>query len=104
MSSVARFKDAVEDGRRVLHFEGDLTLPRLGALPNRLDRLKGRGFLLDLSGVEPMGTAAAWLGPRAARQREVEITGANEDQKVRLRQVAEADQPVKVHPDQPPAV
>ena len=33
MSTVARFRDAVEDGRRVLHFEGDLTLPRLGVLP-----------------------------------------------------------------------
>src|SRR5437763_17034796 len=73
MSTVARFKDAVEDGRRVLHFEGDLTLPRLGLLPNRLDRLKGRGFLLDLSGVERMDTIGAWLVHRTARQREGEI-------------------------------
>ena len=103
MSSVARFKDAVEDGRRVLHFEGDLTLPRLGVLPNRLDRLKGRGFLLDLKGVERMDTIGAWLVHRTARQREGQIVGANEDQQVLLRQVAEADKPVKVHPDQPPA-
>src|SRR6476469_2856468 len=103
MSSVARFRDSVEDGRRVLHFEGDLTLPRLGILPNRLDRLKGRGFLLDLAGVDRMDTIGAWLIHRTARQREGEIVGANEDQTVLLRQVAEADQPVKVHPDQPPA-
>jgi phospholipid/cholesterol/gamma-HCH transport system permease protein len=102
MSTVARFRDAVEDGRRVLHFEGDLTLPRLGVLPTRLDRLKGRGFLLDLAGVERMDTIGAWLVHRTARQRDGEIIGANEDQKVLLRQVAEADQPVKVHPDQPP--
>ena len=102
MSTVARFKDAVEDGRRVLHFEGDLTLPRLGILPNRLDRLKGKGFLLDLSGVERMDTIGAWLVHRTARQRGGEIVGANEDQAILLRQVSEADQPVKVHPDQPP--
>src|SRR3954464_4108223 len=104
MSSVARFRDAVEDGRRVLHLQGDLTLPRLGPLRARLDGLKGRGFLLDLSGVERMDTIGAWLVHRTARQREGEIIGANEDQKVLLRQVAEADQPVKVHPDEPPAV
>src|SRR3569623_1583161 len=104
MSSVARFRDAVEDGRRVLHFEGDLTLARLGVLPTRRDRLKGRGFLLDLSGVERMDTIGAWLVHRTARQRDGEIVGANDDQKVLLRQVADADQPVKVHPDEPPAV
>src|SRR3569623_2320079 len=98
MSTVARFKDAVEDGRRVLHFEGDLTLARLGVLPTRLDRLKGRGFLLDLSGVERMDTIGAWLVHRTARQRGGEIVGASADQKVLLRQVADADQPVTVHP------
>src|ERR1700684_588049 len=102
MSTVARFRDAVEQGRRVLHCEGNLTLPRLGLLPTRLDRLKGRGFLLDLSGVERMDTIGAWLVHRTARQRGGEITGANDDQQVLLRQVADADQPVKVHADQPP--
>src|SRR5579875_2221363 len=95
MSQVARFRDAVEDGRRVLRFEGDLTLPRLGVLPTRLDRLKGRGFLLDLSGVDRMDTIGAWLVHRTARQRQGEIVGANDDQQVLLRQVAEADQPVR---------
>ncbi len=103
MSSVARFRDAVEDGRRVLHFEGDLTLPRLGVLPTRLDRLKGRGFLLDLSGVGRMDTIGAWLVHRTARHRQGEIVGANDDQQVLLRQVAEADQPVRVHPEEPPS-
>ncbi|HEX5184842.1 MAG TPA: ABC transporter permease [Allosphingosinicella sp.] len=102
MSHVARFRDAVEEGRRVLHFEGDLTLPRLGVLPTRLDRLKGRGFLLDLSGVDRMDTIGAWIVHRTARLRDGEIVGANDDQKVLLRQVAEADQPVQVHPEEPP--
>src|SRR3954454_13291632 len=103
MSTVARFKDAVEDGRRVLHFEGDLTLARLGVLPNRLDRLKGRGFLLDVSDVDRMDTIGAWLVHRTARQREGEIVGAKNGVEVLLRQVEAAAQTVKVRPDPPPA-
>jgi phospholipid/cholesterol/gamma-HCH transport system permease protein len=51
-----------------------------------------------------MDTIGAWLVHRTARQRDGEIIGANDDQQVLLRQVADADQPVKVHPDEPPAV
>src|SRR2546423_13670817 len=78
MSTVARFRDAVEDGRRVLHFEGDLTLARLGALPARLDRLKGRGFLLDLGRVERVDTIGGRLGHRTARPPAGESVGARE--------------------------
>src|SRR3954447_27009148 len=76
MSSVARYSESVEDGRRVLRFHGDLVLSRLGVLPTRLDRLKGKGFLLDVSDVDRMDTIGAWLVHRTARQREGEIVGA----------------------------
>ena len=49
-----------------------------------------------------MDTIGAWLVHRTARQRDGEIVGANDDQQVLLRQVADADQPVKVHPDSRP--
>jgi phospholipid/cholesterol/gamma-HCH transport system permease protein len=104
MSSVARYTESVEDGRRVLRFQGDLTLPRLGVLPTRLDRLKGRGFVLDISGVERMDTIGAWLIHRTARQRDGEIVGAKNGTASLLRQVEQADQPVKVRPDPPPAL
>ena len=78
MSSVARFTESNEEGRRVLRFQGDLTLSRLGVLPNRLDRLKGRDFLIDLSGVGRMDTIGAWLVHRTARDRGGEIVGADE--------------------------
>ena len=102
MSSVARFTEAAEQGRRVLHFQGGMTLPRLGVLPTRLDRLKGKGLLLEISGVGRMDTIGAWLLHRTARERGGEIVGANEDHATLLRLVAEADQPVKVRPDPPP--
>jgi len=103
MSSVARFTESNREGRRVLQFQGDLVLPKLGVLPNRLDRLKGRGFVLDLSGVNRMDTIGAWLVHRTARQRDGEIVGASEGVAALLRQVQAADQPVKVRPDPPPA-
>ncbi len=101
MSSVARFTDSVEEGRRVLRFQGDLTLSRLGVLPNRLDRLKGRDFVIDLSGVGRMDTIGAWIVHRTARDRGGQIVGADEGAATLLRQVEKADQPVKVRPDPP---
>jgi len=101
MSSVARFTDTVDEGRRVLRFQGDLTLSRLGVLPNRLDRLKGRDFTIDLSGVGRMDTIGAWLVHRTARERGSEIIGADPSLTTLLQQVEKADQPVKVRPDPP---
>jgi phospholipid/cholesterol/gamma-HCH transport system permease protein len=103
MSSVARFTESVEDGRRVLRFEGDLTLSRLGVVPTRLERLKGRGFVLDVSKVGRMDTIGAWVVHRTAKERAAEIVGAKDGARVLLDQVAKADQPVKVRPDPPPA-
>ncbi|MDB5672837.1 MAG: MlaE family lipid transporter permease subunit [Alphaproteobacteria bacterium] len=101
MSSVARYSETKDEGRRTLRFQGDLTLPRLGVLPTRLERLKGRGFLLDLSGVDRMDTIGAWVVHRTARDRDGEIIGANEDQLSLLRLVEQADKAVKVRPDAP---
>jgi phospholipid/cholesterol/gamma-HCH transport system permease protein len=101
MSSVARFSETVDDGRRVLRFQGDLTLPRLGVLPTRLERLKGGGFVLDMSGVDRMDTIGAWIVHRTARDRGGEIVGLHDDHRILLRQVEQADQPVRVRPEAP---
>jgi phospholipid/cholesterol/gamma-HCH transport system permease protein len=102
MSSVARFTDSIEEGRRVLRFQGDLTLSRLGVLPNRLDRLKGNDFLIDLSGVGRIDTIGAWLVHRTARERGGRIVNADPSVTSLIRQIEKADQPVKVRPDPPP--
>jgi phospholipid/cholesterol/gamma-HCH transport system permease protein len=101
MSTVARFTETLEDGRRVLRFHGDLTLSRLGVLPTRLERLKGDNFLIDLTDVGRMDTIGAWIVHRTARDRHGEIVGADEGAATLLRQVERADRPVKVRPDPP---
>src|SRR5919107_838458 len=101
MSTVARFTETTENGRRVLHFHGALTLSRLGVLPTRLERLKGDNFLIDLSNVGRMDTIGAWIVHRTARDRHGEIVGADEGNATLLKQVEKADRPVKVRPDPP---
>jgi phospholipid/cholesterol/gamma-HCH transport system permease protein len=103
MSTVARFSEKVEGGRRILQFSGDLTLSRLGVLPNRLQRIKPRGAVLDLTGVGRMDTIGAWLIHRTARECGAEVTGASPGVQTLLRRMEEFDQPVKVRPDPPPA-
>ena len=49
-----------------------------------------------------MDTVGAWLVHKLARDRNAEVTGANEEQASLLEQVAKADQPVKVRPDRTP--
>jgi phospholipid/cholesterol/gamma-HCH transport system permease protein len=101
MSSVARYTETNESGKRVLHLHGDLTLPRLGVLPTRLERLKGRDFVIDLGEVGRMDTIGAWLVHRTSRDRGAEIRVADSRHKALLDQVAQYDQPVKVRPDPP---
>ncbi|HZG09957.1 MAG TPA: MlaE family lipid ABC transporter permease subunit [Allosphingosinicella sp.] len=102
MSTVARLTEGSEQGRRVLRFSGDLTLPQLGVLPTRLDRLKGSGFLVDLSDVARVDTVGAWMIHRTARDRGAEVVGANPNVARLLRRMEEVDKPVKVRPDPPP--
>jgi phospholipid/cholesterol/gamma-HCH transport system permease protein len=104
MSSVATFNDSVEGDKRIVRFSGSLTLPRLGHLPNRLDRIAGRDFAVDLSGVESMDTIGAWMVHRLERDRGATVTGAHGHMERLLEQVREADQPVKVRPDSTPAI
>ena len=101
MSSVARFSEASEGGRRILRFEGDLTLSKLGVLPARLDRLKGDGFIIDLSGVGRMDTIGAWIIHRTLRDRGGEVVGAGAGAAKLLGRMEEVDEPVKVRPDPP---
>jgi phospholipid/cholesterol/gamma-HCH transport system permease protein len=58
MSSVARFTEAVEDGRRVLRFHGDLTLARLGPLPAFVRVMDQIGTATALAGRTMLGLLA----------------------------------------------
>ncbi|HET9812023.1 MAG TPA: MlaE family lipid ABC transporter permease subunit [Sphingomicrobium sp.] len=55
---------------------------------------------IDLSKVERMDTVGAWLVYRTVRDRDAKVVGVSPAVKSLLDQVAEADKPVQVHPEQ----
>ena len=102
MSSAADFRQSVDGDRRALLFSGDLTLPCLKDLPDRLDKVDDKRLLIDLSQVARMDTVGAWLVHRLARNRDAQIVGSSEHFSTLLEQVGQADQPVKMRPDRTP--
>jgi len=95
MTSPADF--AIEDD--TLRFSGALTLARLGDLPARIEAIRTPPAKIDLSSIERMDTVGAWLIHRLARDHDVAIEGANEEEAHLLEQVAAADKPLKIRPD-----
>ncbi len=55
---------------------------------------------IDLSGVRNMDTVGAWVVYRTVRDRGARVVGASDASKSLLDQVAEADKPVRVHPEE----
>jgi phospholipid/cholesterol/gamma-HCH transport system permease protein len=56
---------------------------------------------LDLSEVRNMDTVGAWIVYRTVRDRNAKVVGASPEAKSLLEQVAEADKPVQVVPEEP---
>jgi len=102
MSSVARYNLTDDGGKKVLRLSGDLTLPWLGVLPTRLDRLKEGNLTLDMSDVGNLDTIGAWLVYRTARDTKGEIVGATKEHRSLIDKVAQYDEPVQVRPEAPP--
>ncbi|MFV0623450.1 MlaE family lipid ABC transporter permease subunit [Sphingomonas sp. ac-8] len=80
--------------QRVLRFTGDLTLARLGDLPDRLDGYAEPVDRIDLSDVGRIDTVGAWLVHRFAVGKEAEVEGLDEDGQHLLGQVRDSDKPV----------
>ena len=78
---------------------GSLTITRAASTQREIDEAPDP-LVIDLSGVEKMDTVGAWLIHRAIRDRDAKITGASDEIEQLLDQVAEADRPLKVRPDQ----
>jgi phospholipid/cholesterol/gamma-HCH transport system permease protein len=93
MSAAADF-DLADNGK-TLRFSGSLTLARLGQLPQHLDDLEASPDRIDIAPVERMDTVGAWLIHRIARDHDIPVEGADEDQAHLLEQIAAADQPLK---------
>ena len=78
---------------------GTLTITRAASTERELEAMPD-GMTIDLSGVEKMDTVGAWLIYRAVRDRGAKVTGASKDVAGLLDQVAEADKPARVIPEE----
>ena len=78
---------------------GALTISRAASTQREIDAMTDP-VTLDLSGVEKIDTVGAWLVHRAVRDRNAQIVGASSDTTKLLEQVAEADRPTQVRPEQ----
>jgi len=92
MSALADF--ASVDGGGTLRFSGDLSLARLGDLPDRLAAVSGEVKRIDLSQVERIDSIGAWVVHRFARDHNASIEGLGPDNQHLLEQVAAAERPV----------
>ncbi|MFC7536420.1 ABC transporter permease [Sphingomonas sp. GCM10030256] len=77
---------------------GALTIGRAGSTQRELEEVPDP-VTIDLSGVERMDTVGAWLVHRTVRDRGAKVVGASEEAQSLLEQVADADHPAKVRPD-----
>ena len=78
---------------------GSLTIGRAASTQRELDAAPDP-LTIDLSGVEKIDTVGAWLIHRTVRDRNAKVVGASKQVQGLLDQVAEADHPTKVHPEQ----
>jgi phospholipid/cholesterol/gamma-HCH transport system permease protein len=103
MATIADSDSDFQDGRRVLRLTGNLTLARIRVVNRQLEGVGDDKLRIDLSQVERMDTVGAWTLHKLARDRDVEIVGADPDQLALIDNVAAADRPGKLRPDaQPP--
>ena len=100
MSAMADFEQDGADGG-TLRFTGNLSLPRLGTIPKRLEGIKGKVARLDLSQVERIDTVGAWVVHRFAATHDAVIDGLSPDSQHLLNQVVAADVPMEHRPTPP---
>jgi phospholipid/cholesterol/gamma-HCH transport system permease protein len=87
-----------EDGA-TYRMAGSITIARAGTTAREIEA-EPDPLTIDLSGVTRMDTVGAWLVYRTVRDRHAKVVGASAEAKSLLEQVAEADKPVRVHPEE----
>jgi phospholipid/cholesterol/gamma-HCH transport system permease protein len=80
---------------------GSLTISRAATTQREIEALPDP-ITIDLSGVDKVDTVGAWLIYRTVRDRGAKVLGASEDVAGLLDQVAEADHPTQVRPEERP--
>ncbi|MHA3840843.1 ABC transporter permease [Sphingomonas aestuarii] len=94
MSAAADYQIDEQDGARTLRLSGDLSLARMGDLPDRIDRDVDRIDRIDMSGVSRVDTVGAWVVHRLASRNDTPIDGLSDDGQRLLAKVQGADQPI----------
>jgi phospholipid/cholesterol/gamma-HCH transport system permease protein len=87
------------DGGDAFSCVGSLTIARAASTQRELDAAPDP-LTIDLSRVEKMDTVGAWVIYRAVRDRGAKVVGANKNVTGLLDQVAEADRPARIRPDE----
>ena len=90
MSATADF----EQDQGTVRFRGDLSLARLGSLPDRLDQVDGQVSHVDLSAIDRIDTVGAWVVHRFAARHDARVDGLDEDSQQLFDHVVRAEQPV----------
>ncbi len=90
---------ATDPNGNVYRVVGSLTILRAASTQREIDTLPDP-LTIDLSGIEKMDTVGAWIIYRTARDRRAQVIGASPEEKKLLEQVAEADQPARVRPEE----
>jgi phospholipid/cholesterol/gamma-HCH transport system permease protein len=88
------------DGAAIYRVAGSLTILRAATTAREINALPDP-LTIDLSEVTRMDTVGAWIIHRTVRDRGAKVVGASPKETSLLEQVADADHPVKVHPDTP---
>ncbi len=78
---------------------GALTITRAATTAREIAALSDP-LTIDLSKIEKMDTVGAWIIYRTVRDRGAKVVGASQDETKLLEQVAEADAPAKVRPEE----
>ena len=88
------------DAAEPLRLSGALTITRAATTAREIES-RPDPLVIDVSGVERMDTVGAWVIYRTVRDRGAKVVGADEEAEQLLKQVAEADRPAKIHPEEP---
>lgn len=93
--------DRASDGENGTAYRvtGSLTIARAASTAREIAEVPDP-LTIDLSGVTRMDTVGAWLVYRTVRDRDARVVGASEEADSLLKQVAKADKPVRVRPEE----
>ncbi len=93
--------EGAEGDGATYRMSGSITIARAASTAREIEA-EPDPLTIDLSDVRNMDTVGAWVVYRTVRDRKAKVVGANAQAKSLLEQVAEADHPARVRPEERP--